>query len=455
MNKIITAILSLALFTTSCSKDFFDVGEEKTVKNIEGTMKSLYYDFASPTFFGRNIIGLGDLATDNVSAKTSGNDLSSFYTYNVREDNRVLLEIWMSGYRIYHKSTCLISDIEDMKVGASNSDVLKLTSVEAQAYSMRALTNFNMVNVFGFPYSAITKSGPGLVVVRNCENADGFRSSLDKTYESINKDIEKAIELFEESNTSLTPFSMNETAILALKARVQMKMEDYKGVVETTQKIMDGSNMLVGNESAYFDMWGSTTLNFEDIFVIGSDYQNYNYSTSLNTLYGAFGTKISPSLISIFAENDYRLNVINFKTKQGQPAKFRGGIAKPNNYNVPVFRLSEIYLLSAEAKAHLGDATGIDDLFEIAKRNIDLKKGDIPTSGQALLDFISEERRRELYQEGHRWVDMRRTGEIMTRPDLDNGNFDVQKFVYPVPLYEINASGIEQNDWLPGMPNQN
>ena len=455
MKKRILVFLILLQISTSCSKNFLNIGEGNTINNIELNLKNTYFNFASPDFFGRNIITIGEFASDNAVNK-SFNDIQPFYNYSIRTDNSTLLDTWMRGYRVYHNSTCIISDIEKMKVDASESTKSKLESMEAQSYSLRALTNYYMVNSFGFPYSFNPNSNLGLVKVNDCESSDNYRSTVYETYNTIIEDIDLAIKLFDESEESLTPYALNKDAMLVLKSRVYMHLEKYDEVVEFTSEIINSSYQLVGSESAYFSMWGSSSLGFEDIFVLGKDYQSYNYSTSLNTLFGVDKTEMSKTLKNTFSENDYRLKVLNFKSGQGYPGKYRGTIENKQVYNVPVFRLSEVYLLAAEAKAQLGDASAIDDLYEIAKRNVDLVITDIPTDKDGLLNFISEERRRELYQEGHRWFDMRRTGEIMSdRNDLDGGSFDVQKFVYPIPLYEINASGIQQNDWLPGLPNQN
>jgi hypothetical protein len=114
-----------------------------------------------------------------------------------------------------------------------------------------------------------------------------------------------------------------------------------------------------------------------------------------------------------------------------------------------------MYLIVAEAKAELGESDALDYVWEIAKRNADLQKSGIPTDKNGLLNFISVERRRELFQEGHRWFDLRRTGELMTRVggNYPVTNWDASKFVYPIPSQEVNASGIAQNDgWSNNLP---
>ena len=67
----------------------------------------------------------------------------------------------------------------------------------------------------------------------------------------------------------------------------------------------------------------------------------------------------------------------------------------------------------AEAAAQSGDVSGArKELLNTAKRNPAIRtEDDLPGTKEALLAFIAEERQRELFEEGHRWYDARRTGE--------------------------------------------
>jgi hypothetical protein len=59
-----------------------------------------------------------------------------------------------------------------------------------------------------------------------------------------------------------------------------------------------------------------------------------------------------------------------------------------------------------------------------------------------------------LFEEGFRWYDARRTGEKIMAGDGLYTDFDVSKFVYPIPANEVNAGfGTEQNtDWSSNLP---
>ena len=77
-----------------------------------------------------------------------------------------------------------------------------------------------------------------------------------------------------------------------------------------------------------------------------------------------------------------------------------------------LLRSGEIYLNKAEAQAMLDQADAINTMKELMnKRYADHKLPVIDgLSGKELIQFIREERRKELCFEGHRWFDLRRQG---------------------------------------------
>ena len=87
---------------------------------------------------------------------------------------------------------------------------------------------------------------------------------------------------------------------------------------------------------------------------------------------------------------------------------------------------------------------------------IELAKGNV-----IYLEFIKDERARELFQEGFRLYDLRRWNEkadlfATTAPTVKytHTNFDIANLVFPIPASEINAGwGVEQNeDYASTMP---
>lgn len=106
----------------------------------------------------------------------------------------------------------------------------------------------------------------------------------------------------------------------------------------------------------------------------------------------------------------------------------------PSGRPVIVYRLAETYLIAAEANYYLGNsaqaATYINVVRERAAAAGKTAAMDI-TASQVTLDFILDERSRELGGEQMRWFDLVRTGQLLTR---------VKKYV-PAQVSRTNPSG--------------
>ena len=125
--------------------------------------------------------------------------------------------------------------------------------------------------------------------------------------------------------------------------------------------------------------------------------------------------------------------------------------------NIKVIRLSEIYLIAAEAAFHIDKALAATYLNEIRKRSPALAPA---TEATITLDMILDERSKELYTEGHRFFDMLRLNLPITfndefggltiahRPKTIDRSFE--KAILPIPQDEINANPGLQAQQNPG-----
>ncbi|MEM8888983.1 MAG: RagB/SusD family nutrient uptake outer membrane protein [Bacteroidota bacterium] len=117
-------------------------------------------------------------------------------------------------------------------------------------------------------------------------------------------------------------------------------------------------------------------------------------------------------------------------------------------------RLGEAYLLRAEARHLQGDNQGAaDDINMIRERGAydGQEAAMMITAGDIDIDFILDERARELIGEGHRWMDLTRTGKLVERVRAHNpvGGPNIQDFhtLRPIPQDQIDRTqgGYPQN----------
>ncbi|MEK9741266.1 MAG: RagB/SusD family nutrient uptake outer membrane protein, partial [Flavobacteriaceae bacterium] len=119
-----------------------------------------------------------------------------------------------------------------------------------------------------------------------------------------------------------------------------------------------------------------------------------------------------------------------------------------------LMRLADAYLIRAEANHKLGNnAAAAADLNLVRKRAAwDGKEAEMEiTAADVNIDFILDERARELIGEGHRWFDLVRTGKLVERVKAHNsdaaGNIQSHHVLRPIPLDQIDRTegGYPQN----------
>lgn len=115
-----------------------------------------------------------------------------------------------------------------------------------------------------------------------------------------------------------------------------------------------------------------------------------------------------------------------------------------------VVRLAEMYLLVAEALMMQGKVDeGVQYINEIRRRAAwEGKEADMEiTAGELDLDFILEERARELAGEKFRWFDLKRTGTLLARVRLHNPDAspNIEDFhrLRPIPRDQIDRTSNE------------
>ena len=122
-----------------------------------------------------------------------------------------------------------------------------------------------------------------------------------------------------------------------------------------------------------------------------------------------------------------------------------------------LMRLADAYLLRAEARLQQGDAAGAAEDINVVRTRAAVPGQEAAiqiTAADVNLDFLLDERARELAGEGWRWWDLVRTGKLVERTRLYNpqaANIQDYHTVRPIPQEQIDRTqgGYPQN---PGYP---
>lgn len=159
-------------------------------------------------------------------------------------------------------------------------------------------------------------------------------------------------------------------------------------------------------------------------------------------------------------------NVVPSVRKFDDPTStFAGNVNGNSTRDIYLARLGETYLIAAEAYFQAGDVTTATARINEVRRRADVSGTNALQIGEADvdIDFILDERGRELVGEYHRWFDLKRTGKLVERNNLYNtpvrqkyfengidafaGTNGEQKILRPIPqsALDLNAEEISQN----------
>jgi hypothetical protein len=182
-----------------------------------------------------------------------------------------------------------------------------------------------------------------------------------------------------------------------------------------------------------------TTKNLPNLFpdYTGDQDQRAEFYTS--------GQNIEINDITQFTDG---FSITKFKnvTRSGAP----GSSLDFSDVDMPIFRLPEMYLIYAEATLRGGNgdkALALQYINDLRERAYGNTSGDI-SAGDLTLDFILDERARELYWEGYRRTDLIRYGKFTSssyvwpwKGGVKSGT-GVQDYrnLYPLPNTDVTAN---------------
>lgn len=198
------------------------------------------------------------------------------------------------------------------------------------------------------------------------------------------------------------------------------------------------------------DFYNSFELNDDRRSLIGNGYQagNQRMEDDKPVWYAVPGT---PEYDPLAADPDISLTDLGYNglgvTKYGIGTdRFVYTSVAYNGVNYPILRYADILLTRAEALNELGSGDPLALVNQVRARSNATLLGAMDQA--AMRDAILEERALELFQEGHRRLDLIRSGKYaeLWRANLEakypgeSFNYLDQKIYFPVPQKELDAN---------------
>ena len=469
---IITLLLTFSLSPLFTSCHFLEVEQIgksdiqsffSDIDSVEPSVLGAYNLLFS--FYDHYLVSYPEVTGDLVYLSATNSEWWKIYefTSTYEEETSPVGVIWKRGYNLIMDLDYLLYFVPRLR--EQNPELVD--NALAQAYFVRALTFFQLCNVYGQTYTFSNDAshwGVGLMTSIPTISDHMVRSSVKDTYAQILSDIQSARELFTD-NYTFDRYKASPYACDALEARVRLYMGDY----EEAYKLASG---LIGRFSLaprdkYVSMFTTRAGSVEeDIFRLNGYQQSGN---ALQKLYRYDNPYARPSnkLKGLFVGGDVRTDLFSYDGKDGNGTmkhfsdicmKFycTEDIAdEEKHYDPVVFRASEMYLIAGECACKLGrlqEAEGYIRKLEARARGISETAVPLSYSGaDQLMEIISKERMKELCFEGHRLYDITRRHEALKRDAGFNTqvltiNYPDYRFVLQIPIIETETNpDIQQN----------
>ena len=478
--------IALGVFATllsSCGNDWLDLqsstaietdGSLTELRDFEFVLNGAYSSMQSSSYYGADMFCYGDLRGDDMKSYKSSSTNVSFYTFKYNKTNGPS-GFWGMYYGIGKNLNILFRDIEKIKLvpdrEITTPKLEKLTEQEyyndlkGEALAIRALLPFDMTRIYGYPY--LKDNGASLAVpiidkVVEDKNIKPSRNTTAQCYKAITDDLTDAVKLLRPVKKE---GKINKWGAMTLLSRVYLYMGNDKEAYDVAAEAIKGAEKQgykLWTNDEYAKIW-ATPFNSELLFEIvnlTTDSPGKSSIGYLSTKYNLIATEKYWKDYMKDNSDDVRSQMVS-TASSSKPYCLKYPAQGSKSYedaNIPVFRLSELYLNAAEAGLKKG--TNLEEAQSYLNDIISRRTTD--TSQQVstetfTLDRILKERRKELVGEGEIFYDYLRNGLAIERKGswhLETLKaFNAQKIeatdlriALPIPQSEIDANpNIQQN----------
>ena len=413
---------------------------------------------------------------------SNGNRLGQFSNGVITITDGDVSSKWSGSYSMIATANAIIERAANMQASDafSDKDKIAFAHYDAEAHFVRAYMYFWLADHFCQSYTQCdpTKPASGLpltTVYKPTGNLNDYpsRSTLAETFTLIEEDMQKAYDglvAYEKSGVKVAkeeaqPLAyIHSQTVQALQARVALVKGDWANAAKYAKAVINCGKYKLTTINDYAKLWSKdegTEIIFRPLMTaqeLGGSNGEYYVSES-ETKADYIPTTATMDLLwategdvraEVFLKQYDNLQVEGNSYEAFAFNKFPGNsdLRTGSNNNLmnmsKPFRLSEMYLIVAEAEAHMENLEEANRYLNILRSN---RIVDYATENYSkLMDLflaIEEEREREFIGEGMRMSDIRRYGKGFQR----KANHDENETLNAIIVKQGRARKYEAGDY--------
>lgn len=494
MKKITYILLAAtALVFSGCKKDFLTEEPFLTESNaltlsdydgLNAAVLGAYSPLADGSWYGADFVLTSEMRAENAAIPVntdfqSGRYQAPFYmTYSAD----ATVGLWGYAYYVISAVNNVLEQLETageasyLKGGVEQQDI---DNLKAECLFLRALSHFDIARLYAYSPAKsaavnFTDCVPYIYKTDKTAKEQPARNSVSEVFTNIIADLKAAEGLMDpeytRSGVADAKAVVSTAAIQGLLARVYLYNQEWQNAADYATKVISNPNYKLWTATEYPKVWGNEVGGSEVIFEIygkkSNAYDEYWEGPShMTNPLGYADCCAAPALIAIFDDPaDVRGTKGVRGTDEGKALfctdkdnasggelwtmKYYGkgegdATSTPDVNNVIVLRLSEMYLIRAEALVNGASVSGASALADL--NAIRANRG-VAALGSAGAADVALERRKELNFEGHYWFDLWRSANgKVTYVDSRRKEpiaADSKFWALPIPKreYDVNKS---------------
>lgn len=487
--KLNLFLLLTGMFVVSCN-DAIDItqdGElypETTFETVQDLQTGLYGVYASVPAEGG--IYFTSVFTDETAIGRSNGGQGITYLQHIVNAQTNPAGIWSGNYRAINLANRIIAAAAGVTVEEGEEDAFE--HIVAQAYAIRGLCHLQLLTYYATDMK--DNSALGVVKLDFIPSITDFlpRNTVGEVFELIESDFDYALANLSAGETNPGLFSPR--AVTALKARVAAYRGNYTQAATHANTVITSSGLTLSGATTYRNMFvdledGETLFKLirNATSVSGANFSQVWSSVNASPTGSPF-LEVNRALFNLVdVPTDVRRGVLTYTSVDVTGAAveilpdytsvsftdyFNQDVLPVYKYarskgihllgDIKVIRLSEMYLIRAESRVTTDLAGAAADVYAVRlARNPAATMPTYSNQEEAWEDILTE-RRVELAFEGHRYIDLKRLGNLAgVQSDRDPRDSSEQgypetlsnndyRYTLPIPLAEMDVNpNIQQN----------
>lgn len=483
---IISLCAAFGMLATGCGNDFLDVDPTSGVEDGPDMIKNnaemqvavngayVYLEY----YRGATMLH-GDVMGDDIQSYPNDYRMDAFYLMDRRTPNFTNVSLWQT---LYNGSYDINKKLEKVQyITDKNEDTDRMV---AELRFIRALLHWDASLRYGplpsnLGKGKIRQDALGVMITDKLPDdlmRTYYRDKVSDVFEFMIDEMEEIIDDLPREHRQA---ALNYWAGKMFMARLYLYTEQWDKAFACAKDVIENGGYTLYSRENYVDSW-KEAYGSESIFEMPtteSDNASWDGLGYFVNGYGYYAVIATTDFMSLWDEGDVRFKLLESPYWDWFPKYFTeeynwdycyfisGKYPGRNNNlkvcNPKIFRLSEAYLIAAEAalRGSAGIEEGSKYLGELRRNRTTTDVGRYDTGYD--LDDVLYERRLELIGEGHRAFDLWRNQRPVVKyhgepnfqwTDFETMPFDDYHVILPLPTRELELMSAEdrQSQQNPG-----